>query len=262
MQLPPNRFKQRLGTGEVQYGMWISLADPVAAEIAAGAGFDWLVIDGEHGPNDLRTILGQLQAMAAYPVESIVRTVRDDAALVKQVMDLGARSILVPMVNSADQAEALVAAVHYPPAGMRGVASARATLWGRVDDYWTQADDQACLIVQIETPAALDALEDIAAVDGVDALFVGPSDLGAALGHLGEPDHPEVRATVAHAIRAIRATGKAAGVLATTPELVAEYVAAGASFVGVAVDTALLARATTDLRERFAGNSDRGSEHG
>ncbi len=259
MELAPNRFKQRLVGDDVQYGLWLSLADPVAAEIAAGAGFDWLTIDQEHAPNDVRTTLTQLQALAAYPVEPIVRPVRSERSLVKQAMDLGARTIIAPMVDTAEHAAEMAAAVRYPPTGTRGVASARAARWGRVADHWERADAEACLIVQIESAAALDALDDIAAVDGVDALFVGPSDLGAALGHLNQPNHPEVRSAVADTIRAIRAAGKPAGVLATTSELVEEYVAAGASFVGVGVDTIVLARATSELRERFNGD---GSGHG
>lgn len=252
VKLPRNRFKQALTSDRVQYGMWVSLADPVAAEIAAGAGFDWITIDQEHAPNDTRSTLIQLQAIAAYPVEPIIRPLQADRALVKQAMDLGARTILAPMVDTPELAAEMAAAVRYPPAGNRGVASARASRWGRVEDHWSQADKDACLIVQIESTAALEHLEAIAAVDGVDALFVGPSDLGAALGHLGQPSHQEVRTTVADTIRAIRATGKAAGVLGTTTELVREYVEAGASFVSLGVDTMLLAQATSELRERFA----------
>jgi len=249
---PPNLFKQGLAGDAVQYGLWLSLTDPVAAEIAAGAGFDWLTIDQEHAPNDARTTLAQLQAIAAHPVEPIVRPLRAERSLVKQAMDLGARTIIAPMVDTAEHAAEMAAAVRYPPTGTRGVASARAARWGRLTDHWERADAEACLIVQIESLAALDALDDIAAVDGVDALFVGPSDLGASLGHLGQPNHPEVRSAVSETIRAIRAAGKPAGVLATTPKLVEEYVAAGASFVGVGVDTMVLARSTSDLRNAFA----------
>jgi 4-hydroxy-2-oxoheptanedioate aldolase len=252
-EIAPNRFKQGLTGGAVQYGLWLSLADPVAAEIAAGAGFDWLTIDQEHAPNDVRTTLAQLQAVAAYPVEPIIRPLRSERSLLKQAMDLGARTILAPMVDTAEHAAEMAAAVRYPPTGVRGVASARAARWGRATNHWERADAEACLIVQIESTAALDALDEIAAVDGVDALFVGPSDLGAALGHLGQADHPEVRAAVVEAIGAIRAAGKPAGVLATTPERVEEYVAAGATFVGVGVDTMVLARATSDLAGRWTG---------
>ncbi len=252
---PTNHFKQRL-TGGVQYGLWLGLADPVAAEITAGAGFHWLTIDQEHAPNDVRTTLAQLQAIAPYPVEPIVRPLRSERSLVKQAMDLGARTIIAPMIDTAEHAAEMAAAVHYPPTGVRGVASARAARWGRTTDHWTRADAEACLIVQVESLAAADSIDEIASVDGVDALFVGPSDLGAALGHLGQANHPEVRTAVVETISAIRAAGKPAGVLATTPELVHEYVAAGASFVGVGVDTMVLARATSDLCDRFTKPSD------
>ena len=250
---PPNRFKEGLAGDRVQYGLWMGLADPVVAEIIAGAGFHWLTIDQGHAPNDVRTTLAQLQAIAPYPVEPIIRPLQADRALVKQAMDLGARTILVPMVDTPELAAEMAAAVRYPPAGTRGVASARAARWGGRTDHWYGADAEACLVVQIESTTALDNLEAIAAVDGVDALFVGPSDLGAALGHLGGAGHPEVRDAVVRAIRAIRAAGKPAGVLATTPELVDEYVAAGASFVGVGVDTHVLARATSVLAGRWTG---------
>lgn len=249
--MPRNEFKRRLVTGELQIGLWVSLADPTAAEIAAGAGFDWLLIDGEHAPNDLRTILHQLQAVAAYPVSPIVRPARGEAASIKQLLDLGAQTLLVPMVETPDQAEHLVRCVRYPPAGLRGVATARAARWGRVEGYWATADAETCLVVQIETPTGLANLDAIAAVDGVDAVFVGPSDLAAALGHLGAAGHRAVREVVVDAIGAIRRSGKAAGVLSVDPSTAREYVEAGVSFVGVGVDTLLLARATAALAAEF-----------
>lgn len=251
MEIPRNRFKARLSDGGIQYGLWVSLADAVSAEITAVAGFDWVVIDGEHAPNDLRSILAQLQAVQAYDVSPIVRPVRGDVALIKQLLDIGAQTILVPMVESADQAEEMVAAVRYPPAGIRGVATARGARWGRVDDYWSQSDDQMCVIAQIETLVGLDSLEEIATVDGIDALFVGPSDLAAALGYLGQPNHPEVKATVTNALARIQATGRSAGVLGVTPELAMIYAAAGATFVGVGVDTIVLANALAALASQF-----------
>lgn len=251
MQMPRNQFKARLNDDRVQYGLWVSLADAVAAEIAAGAGFDWLLLDGEHAPNDLRSLLGQLQAVAAYPVSPIVRPVHGNPALIKQVLDIGAQTILVPMVESVDHAIEMVRAVRYPPAGIRGVATARGARWGRVDDYWAHADDEMCVIAQIESLAGLEQLEGIAAVEGIDALFVGPSDLGAALGYLGQPNHPSVKAAVCNALARIRATGKAAGVLGATTELATEYGQAGATFVGVGSDTSTLARSTQALADQF-----------
>lgn len=251
MDMPKNQFKANLAKPDVQYGMWVSLADPVAAEISAGAGFDWLLIDGEHSPNDLRTVLAQLQAVQAYPTSAIVRPVVGERHLIKQYLDLGVQTILVPMVSSARQAEEMVAAVRYPPEGVRGVATARGSRWGRVENYWAQANNEMCVIVQIETIEGLEALDEIAAVEGVDAVFIGPSDLGAALGHLGDVSNSEVRSAVCQAISTLASRGVPVGVLAISPELVEEYVAAGARFVGVGVDTALLARTTSDLAAHY-----------
>ncbi len=251
MEMPKNVFKARLAADKVQYGLWVSLADSVAAEITAGAGFDWILLDAEHSPNDIRTLLQQLQAVGAYPVSPIIRPVRGDVALIKQYLDIGAQSILVPMVETAEHAAEMVGAVRYPPDGVRGVATARGSRWGRVDDYWTQANEQMCVVAQIESLTGLENLESIAAVPGIDALFVGPSDLGAALGYLGQANHPEVKAAVAAALGRIRATGKAAGVLGVTPELAVEYVNAGATFVGVGTDTGILASGTKALADRF-----------
>lgn len=256
MDMPRNEFKRRLAEGAVQYGMWLSLADPVATEIGAGAGFDWLLIDGEHAPNDVRTVLAQLQVLSAYPVQPIVRPLESDAAPIKQILDLGAQTVLAPMVDTAEQARALVECVRYPPSGRRGVATARASRWGRARDYWAHADDETCLIVQIESRAGLDNLEAIAAVDGVDALFLGPSDLGAALGHLGRSNEPAVVDTVTDAIRRSRSAGTPVGVLATDLAVASGYIDAGASFVGVGVDTLVLAQATSELVRRFRPTAD------
>ncbi len=254
MDIPLNQFKRRLIDPGAQFGIWCSLADPVTSEIAATAGFDFLTIDAEHGPNDLRTVLAQLQATAAYPTSVIVRVSQGDTALIKQVMDIGAQTIVVPMVETADQARQMVAAVRYPPAGVRGVSTARAARWGRVENYFARANDEACLVLQIESAAGLDNIEEIAAVDGVDALFVGPSDLGASLGYLGQADHADVRQIVNAAIHRINATGKASGVLAQGDELIRTYLDAGAGFVAVGVDTYLLAAATKSLADRWKGN--------
>ena len=251
MQIPPNDFKLRLREPGVQYGMWISLADPVAAEISAGAGFDWLMIDAEHSPNDLRTLLVQLQAVNGYPTSAVIRPPRADAVVIKQYLDLGAQTILVPMIETVDQAEEMVRAMRYPPQGMRGVSTGRAARWGRVDNYFRHANDQMCLLVQIETIEGVRNLMDIAQVDGVDGVFIGPSDLGAALGHVGDATHPEVREAVAASIIAVRAAGKPAGVLSVNPTLAAEYRDAGANFVAVGVDTHLLAKHTKALAESF-----------
>ena len=250
MIVGPNRIKEAFAdrTAGVQWGLFLGLADPVAAEICAGAGFDFVVIDTEHAPNDLRTVLVQLQAIAAYPVEPAVRVWHDDPATVKRVLDLGVRTIVLPMIESAEQAQRAVAAMRYPPEGIRGVSSARAAQWGRWEGYHATAADQLCVVVQIETVRALDHLEEICSVGGVDVAFIGPMDLATSLGHLAAGTHPDVVAVVESALGRIVATGVVAGVLAGTPELARRYVAAGARFVAVGVDTAILASATSSLR--------------
>ena len=251
MQMPVNDFKRRLYEPRVQYGMWISMADPVAAEISAGAGFDWLMIDAEHSPNDLRTLLVQLQAVNAYPVSAVIRPPQADAVIIKQYLDLGAQTILVPMIETAEQAEEMVRAVRYPPQGIRGVATGRAARWGRVENYYRHANDEMCVLVQVETIEGVRNLMDIARVDGVDGVFIGPSDLGAALGHIGDATHPDVREAVVASLAAVRAAGKAAGVLSVNPTLAREYRDAGANFVAVGVDTSLLAKHTKALADSF-----------
>ena len=254
MEIKHNIFKAALKTGErAQIGLWLGLTDPVCAEICAGAGFDWLLIDGEHAPNDVRSTLAQLQAVTAYPVHPIVRPVSGEVPLIKQLLDIGAQTLLVPMVESAEQAKQLVAAMRYPPAGIRGVgaALARASQWNRVTDYLHQANEQMCLLVQVETRLGLVNLDAICAVEGVDGVFIGPADLSAALGHLGKPGHPDVARAIEDAIRRIRSNGRAAGILSTDETLLRYYLSLGCSFVAVGLDVNLLARATQDLARKF-----------
>jgi 4-hydroxy-2-oxoheptanedioate aldolase len=254
MEIRTNTFKAALQSGErAQIGLWLGLTDPICAEICAGAGFDWLLIDGEHAPNDVRSILAQLQAVAPYPAHAIVRPVSGDVQLIKQLLDIGAQTLLVPMVESADQAKQLVSAMRYPPAGIRGVgaALARASQWNRVTNYLHQANDQMCLLVQVETRLGLDNLDAIAAVEGVDGVFIGPSDLSAALGHLGKPGHAEVQQAIEDAIRRIRSAGRAAGILSTDETQSRHYLALGCAFVAVGLDGNLLMRATQDLAGKF-----------
>jgi len=256
MDLTPNTFKSALQSGErAQIGLWLGLANAITAEICAGAGFDWLLIDAEHAPNDLRSILAQLQAVAPYPVHPIVRPVSGDVQLIKQLLDIGAQTLLVPMVESAEQAKLLVSAMRYPPQGIRGVGTslARASRWNRVSNYLQLANAEMCLLVQVETRLGLDNLEAIAAVDGVDGVFIGPSDLSAALGHLGNPAHPDMQKTIEEAIRRIRATGRAAGILTGDEAQARRYLALGCKFVAVGSDGALLMRATQDLARKFNG---------
>ncbi len=248
-----NRFKDRLRQGALQVGLWLSLAEAYTAEICAGAGFDWLLIDGEHGPNDLRSILRQLQAVAAFASEAVVRVPVGETWMIKQVLDIGARTLLVPMVETAEQAAMLVAATRYPPQGRRGVgaAVARASGFDRDGGYMRRADAETCLLVQIETRSGLDNLEAIAAVDGVDGLFIGPADLSASLGHPGDPTAPEAQAAIDDGLRRIVASGKAAGIIMGDEALVRHAMALGATFVAVGTDVSLLGRGSDALAARY-----------
>lgn len=239
------------------HGMWVCTGSPLVAEICAGAGLDWLLIDMEHAPNGLESTLAQLHAVSGYPVTPVVRVPSGDPVTIKQVLDLGAQSLLVPMVSSADEARALVAAVRYPPAGRRGVGSAlaRSARWNRVDGYLADADRYTALFVQVENAEGVHAAADIAAVDGIDGVFVGPSDLAASMGLLGQQAHPDVRAAVLAAIADVRAAGKPAGVNAFDPAVAREYADAGATFVLVGADVALLARGSERLAEEFIGET-------
>lgn len=241
-------------------GIWVCSGSPLVAEICAGSGMDWTLIDMEHSPNGLESVLAQLQAVAAYPITPVVRVPVGEAVTLKQVLDLGAQSILVPMVSSAAQAEEIVAAVHYPPRGRRGVGSAlaRSARWNRVPDYLLRAADHVSLFVQIETVEGVDAAAEIAAVDGVDGVFVGPSDLAASMGLLGQQSHPDVEAAVLRAFGSVAAAGKPVGVNAFDPVVADRYIAAGASFILVGADVALLARGSEALAARFAAEPDAG----
>ena len=253
MKHPENSFKTRLLAGETQIGLWLALANSYAAEVCAGAGFDWLLVDGEHAPNDLRSILEQLQAIAPYPSHAIVRPPIGETSLIKQLLDIGAQTLLIPMVESDLHARELVAAVRYPPAGVRGVGSAlaRASRWDAVPRYLHNADAGICLLVQIESAKGIDNLDRIARVEGVDGVFLGPADLAASLGHLGDPMHPEVQAALQSAIQRIRAAGKLAGILSSDEEQARHWIAQGCTFVAVGADTILLARSARNLRARF-----------
>ena len=249
-----NQFRDRLrGTDGPLVGLLSALTDPVAAEIVAGAGYDWVLIDGEHAPHTPRSVLALLQAMAAHDPVPVVRVASHDAALVKQYLDIGAQTLLVPMVDSPEQATAIAASTRYAPTGVRGVGAAlgRVTQWGRDTDYLRRADDEVFVIAQIESSTALDNLEAICAVDGIHATLVGPVDLSASLGHLGEPDHHEVRAAVLDVIERTTAAGLPAGVFAPDPDFAASCIDAGARFVLVGTDVGALASAVDELRGRF-----------
>ena len=253
MHTPVNQFKARLGEGPAQIGLWAALTDTVCVEITAGAGFDWLCLDGEHSPHELRTLLAALQTLAAYPVQPIVRVPVGDPAIIKRVLDIGAQTVVVPMVETADQARRLVEAMRYPPNGIRGVGTslARAARWNRAVDYFARADAEMCLIVQIESARGLEHLEDIAAVDGVDALFIGPSDLAASLGHLGNPAHPDVQQAIHAAIRRTIAAGKPCGSLSADEATARDYLNRGCRFIAVGSDAGLFANATRQLARKF-----------
>lgn len=253
MDILTNQFKRALRAGTPQIGLWAGLASAYTSEIIAGAGFDWLLIDGEHAPNTLQTTLAQLQSVAAYPVASVVRPAWNDPVQIKQILDTGAQTLLVPMVQSAEEAAAAVAAVRYPPTGIRGVGSAlaRSSRWNRIPNYLERANDEMCVLVQIETPRGVDALEDILAVDGVDGAFIGPADLSASMGYLGQPEHPEVTRTIDAAIGRIVKSGKAAGILHSGVTQARHYLSLGATFVAVGVDAVLLARAAEKLAGEF-----------
>lgn len=252
MELPVNAFKRHLAEGRQQLGLWCSLVSSYAAEVVAGSGFDWLLLDTEHSPGDVESVLAQLQAVSAYPVSPVVRPAANDPVLIKRYLDVGAQSLLVPYVQSAAEARAAVAAIRYPPEGIRGVsAMTRATRFGRVPGYGRRAGEEICLLVQVETRQALDDLEAIASVEGVDGVFVGPADLGASLGHIGEAGHPEVLAAVEDAVCRIRAVGKPAGVLATDPDQTRRFIELGTTFTAVGLDVAILARESEQLATRF-----------
>ncbi|MDW4573471.1 aldolase/citrate lyase family protein [Microbacterium sp. M3] len=268
LRLSPTFREALAGAGRPLAGMWVCSGSPLVAEICAGSGLDWVLIDMEHSPTGLESVLAQLQAVAAYPVTPVVRVPIGDVVTIKQVLDLGAQNLLVPMVSSRTDAEAAVAAVRYPPRGNRGVGSAlaRSARWNRVDGYLQNADDHVSLFVQIETAAGVEAAADIAAVDGVDGVFVGPSDLAASMGLLGRQTHPDVVAAAHRAFEAVRGAGKPVGVNAFDPAVAEAYLEAGASFVLVGADVSLLARGSEALAARWAtapgtapGSADRAS---
>lgn len=236
-----NRFKEAISRGEVQIGLWLSTASSYIAEMAATCDYDWLLIDGEHAPNNVQTLLAQLQAVAPYPAHPVVRPLEGDKALLKQVLDIGAQTVLVPMVDTADDARRMVDALRYPPHGVRGVGAsiARASRWSRVPNYMAQAEENLCLLVQVESRKALENLDEIIDVEGVDGVFIGPADLSASLGHPDDAGHPEVTAIIERTIRRIREKGKAPGILAVDPVMARKCVEWGATFVAVAVDTML-----------------------
>jgi 4-hydroxy-2-oxoheptanedioate aldolase len=252
MDLPQNPFKRALKAGKAQIGLWSSLSSSYSVEVIAGAGFDWILLDCEHSPNDLENLLTQLQAAAPYPSHPVVRVPWNDMVTIKRVLDVGAQSLLIPYVSTAEEARAAVSYTRYPPAGVRGVAgTTRATRFGRIKDYAKRAHEEICVLVQVETQGALDNIEAICAVDGVDGVFIGPADLHASLGHTGEIANPAVKPLIDEAIRRIRKKNKAPGILTPNEADAKHWLGCGALFVAVGADVGILARGAEALAARF-----------
>lgn len=260
--LPLNNFKRAIAWREPQIGLWLASAEPLIAEMMAGCGYDWLLIDAEHGPNDLRTVLAQMQSIASASAtlpagiphpHPVVRLPVGDPVLVKQVMETGVQTLLIPMIDTAEQAQEMARAMRYPPDGVRGMGSgiARSSRWLRFNNYVHEANEQACLLVQVETVEALRNIDAIAATPGVDGVFIGPSDLSTSMGLRGQVTHPEVTAAIQHGMERIALAGKAAGILSTQEPQAHHWLQAGASFVAVGVDMTLLSQAAQSLRNRF-----------
>lgn len=252
MHVPINTFKQALHNGRMQLGLWSGLSSHVTVELLANAGFDWLLIDTEHSPNELPMVHSQLQAIARGATHPIVRPTWNDAVVIKRLLDIGAQTLLIPFVENADEARSAVAATRYPPLGVRGyAAAARASDFGRIKDYPHACQEQLCVLVQVETPAALSHIAAIAEVDGVDGIFIGPGDLAASMGHIGQIGHPDVLAAIDDAIARIRAAGKPAGILGSDEKLARHWIGLGVDFIAVGSDTGILARGAEQLAARF-----------
>ena len=249
-----NAFKHDLAAGKLQIGLWSSLCSNIAAEIISDSGFDWILLDTEHSPNEIPDLVGQLQAMQASKTTPIIRPAWNDAVLAKRALDIGAQSLLFPYVQNAEEGRRAVASTRYPPQGIRGVSvAARASRYGRTPGYLTKANDEICVLVQVETRSALSEIEAIAAVEGVDGVFIGPSDLAASLGHVGNPQHPDVQAAIKDAVTRLKKVGKPAGMLTGNEEEARRYIDWGYLFVAVGADVGLLAKNADALCKRFKG---------
>jgi 4-hydroxy-2-oxoheptanedioate aldolase len=252
MDLPKNRLKAALAAKQPQIGLWASIPSNYTAEVIAGAGFDWILLDTEHAPSDIETIVSQLQALAAYPTTPVVRVPWNDMVMIKRYLDTGVQTLLVPQVNTVEEARNAVAFTRFPRGGLRGVAgSTRATRFGRIKNYFQRAHEETCLILQVESKEALANIEAIAAIEGVDGLFIGPADLHASLGYLGERAHKDVMPVIDEAIARIVKTGKAAGILTDSEENTRRWLKQGATFVAVGADLGILARGAEALAAKF-----------
>lgn len=252
MDILKNQFKHAIKSGQQQIGLWCSLSHHFSVEVVAGAGFDWLLLDTEHSPNDIESVFTQLQAAAPYHSHPIVRVPWNDMVTIKRYLDIGAQTLLIPFIQNEEEAERAVAYTRYPPHGVRGVAgTTRATRFGRVKDYARHAQDEICVLLQIENQAGLDNLEKIAAVEGVDGVFIGPADLHASLGYMGETNNPKVMPIIDDAIRRIKKAGKAAGILTGVEADARRWMAEGTLFTAVGADVGLLARGSDTLAAKF-----------
>jgi 4-hydroxy-2-oxoheptanedioate aldolase len=252
MDLPSNAFKRALRGARAQIGLWSSLSSNYSVEVIAGAGFDWLLLDMEHSPNDLESLLAQLQAAAPYATHPVVRVPWNDMVTIKRVLDIGAQSLLVPYVSTPEEAAAAVSYTRYPPKGVRGVAgTTRATRFGRIKDYARRAHEEICLLVQVETEGALDNIEAICGIEGIDGVFIGPADLHASLGYTGEIANPKVKPRIDDAVRRIRKSGKAPGILTPNEADARHWLDCGALFVAVGADVGILARGAEALAAKF-----------
>jgi 4-hydroxy-2-oxoheptanedioate aldolase len=252
MDLPRNAFKHAIAAGQLQIGLWCSLCSKIASEIVSYSGFDWLLLDTEHSPNEVPDILSHLQAAQAGTASCIVRPAWNDMVLIKRFLDVGAQTLLLPFVQNLEEARRAVEATRYPPEGIRGISgSARASRYGRVKDYLKNANSEICVLVQVETRSALDQIEAIASVDGVDGVFIGPNDLSASFGHIGDWGHPEVQAALQDAVTRLKKIGKPAGILTPNEEEARRFIQWGYTFVAVGADLGLLARGADALAKRF-----------
>lgn len=247
-----NRFKRRLKSREIQIGLWSSLASPVVTEILSYAGFDWILIDTEHAPNDMATLVPQLQAMKGSPTAPLVRPVWNDPIAFKRLLDIGFHNLIVPFVQNAEEAQNAVKAVRYPPQGMRGVSvGARGSCYGYTKDYWQRINDHIGLVVQVETLEAVDNIERISEIDGIDGIFVGPSDLAASMGHLADSGHPDVQRKFAEITKLCDKIGVAVGILAGGEADARRYIDMGFHFIGVGSDTGILKKTSWELAQSF-----------
>ncbi len=252
MKIPKNKLKAALKKGQLQLGLWSNFVSPMVSEALSNTKFDWLLFDMEHGPNDVLDVVRQLQANNGYDVSPIVRPPWNDTVIMKRLLDAGVQSLVIPYIQNGDEARAALAATRYPPEGVRGVAGGnRAMKFGAITDYHKNAHKELCVILQVETCAAIDQIEEIAKVDGVDAIFVGPADLAASMGHLGNFDHPDVQAKIAEAAKRIKKAGKPAGILSFNPERAKDYIKMGYTFVAVGSDQSLLMSAANGLSANF-----------